>query len=981
MNVLARAPGAVDLTALQDAVGLLESAVDVLETDMDTVEAHVATTTGNPHGVSATDVGLGNCDNTADADKPISTAAQTALDTKLNNNGDDAIDGRLIINRDSIESLSIRRTLDTEYGGVAFRTEGFLNWVLAMSNDESGDIYLQSRNYDTDGGVRSTIFTVDWASGVIDMSETPTKEGNTIWHAGNDGAGSGLDADTVDGVEASALLNHNVIDSPTDADTTPVGYFDAGMAVSRVQAGNVNYPSQYGTLVTNYYNDLRCFQMFVSLSGPQTFYFRAFVSGSWRPWAKVLNDGDMGAGSELDADTVDGLEASQFLRADTDDNINSDVAISFGGNAPGAVRVRHNASENRFYMAPRNSTGDDWEWTKEITYDSDLGYWNIEGSPRADGYEILTTADEGSGNGLDADTVDSLEASQFLRSDAADELNVNNNANPLTITRANASNHQVSIKFKTADAGESTVYEKWLGISSGDFYISDSANLFVDGNKIITTADAGTGNGLDADTVDGLEGNQFLRSDADQSYPYYLQVLPPSDVWSPLSQFWISAASGGLYTGGSYATTLTSNAYRNSSGTMSFLGASGIVDGGSTIDLHPDGRIMFYGGTYSGSGTVLPKLLELSDSVFEYEGNKIWHAGNDGSGSNLDADTVDGVEASQLVRNDTTYRSDTRFWLIEGSATKGWGVGKDQTTGLSTDQPSLRVDRYADHTGGTTGGSANPSALSVTTTVGSDVENYEVGATMTIDHEGGISGQNIVGMQAEGRKNGNGGATTFGGNIVAKDLTGNASATSGGNLIGLEVTMRATGADTTTSRIALDTVLKAASSPSTTSYHCGIRVRPGGESGNYSTVNNGLVIEDGDYGAVTNPISIRTASSGGHHILVTAKSTSGRIRLGSDYGNGSNIISEMISHAYDSGSNWTDYTNIRSVVVDDTNGSEDGRLDLIAKVGGSDQIFLQNNATGTTDGVKILVNGSLKTIQAGAADSAGTGYRLLRITN
>lgn len=37
----------------------------------------------NPHGVTAEQVGLGNVDNTADADKPISTAMQSALDEKL----------------------------------------------------------------------------------------------------------------------------------------------------------------------------------------------------------------------------------------------------------------------------------------------------------------------------------------------------------------------------------------------------------------------------------------------------------------------------------------------------------------------------------------------------------------------------------------------------------------------------------------------------------------------------------------------------------------------------------------------------------------------------------------------------------------------------------------------------------------------------------------------------------------------------------
>ena len=40
---------------------------------------------------------------------------------------------------------------------------------------------------------------------------------------------------------------------------------------------------------------------------------------------------------------------------------------------------------------------------------------------------VLTTADEGSGNGLDADTVDGVQASSFLRSDATDVYNCNGN--------------------------------------------------------------------------------------------------------------------------------------------------------------------------------------------------------------------------------------------------------------------------------------------------------------------------------------------------------------------------------------------------------------------------------------------------------------------------------------------------------------------------------------------------------------------------
>lgn len=44
--------------------------------------SHV-TDTNNPHGVTKAQLGLGNADNTSDANKPVSTATQTALNAKL----------------------------------------------------------------------------------------------------------------------------------------------------------------------------------------------------------------------------------------------------------------------------------------------------------------------------------------------------------------------------------------------------------------------------------------------------------------------------------------------------------------------------------------------------------------------------------------------------------------------------------------------------------------------------------------------------------------------------------------------------------------------------------------------------------------------------------------------------------------------------------------------------------------------------------
>lgn len=41
--------------------------------------------TDNPHGVTKSQVGLGNVDNTSDINKPVSTAQQAAIDAAIEN--------------------------------------------------------------------------------------------------------------------------------------------------------------------------------------------------------------------------------------------------------------------------------------------------------------------------------------------------------------------------------------------------------------------------------------------------------------------------------------------------------------------------------------------------------------------------------------------------------------------------------------------------------------------------------------------------------------------------------------------------------------------------------------------------------------------------------------------------------------------------------------------------------------------------------
>lgn len=66
------------LSAAQGVV--IKTLIDALQTELD---AHTSNKS-NPHEVTKAQIGLGNVDNTSDANKPISTAMQTALNAKAN---------------------------------------------------------------------------------------------------------------------------------------------------------------------------------------------------------------------------------------------------------------------------------------------------------------------------------------------------------------------------------------------------------------------------------------------------------------------------------------------------------------------------------------------------------------------------------------------------------------------------------------------------------------------------------------------------------------------------------------------------------------------------------------------------------------------------------------------------------------------------------------------------------------------------------
>ncbi|MFI0430500.1 beta strand repeat-containing protein [Mariniflexile sp. HMF6888] len=93
-------------TVLQTNINTVQADVDANETATNNalaLKANIAspTFTGTVSGIDKTMVGLGNVDNTSDANKPVSTATQTALDLKV-----DKVTGERLINAAEITKLS-----------------------------------------------------------------------------------------------------------------------------------------------------------------------------------------------------------------------------------------------------------------------------------------------------------------------------------------------------------------------------------------------------------------------------------------------------------------------------------------------------------------------------------------------------------------------------------------------------------------------------------------------------------------------------------------------------------------------------------------------------------------------------------------------------------------------------------------------------------------------------------------------------------
>ena len=136
------------------------------------------------------------------------------------------------------------------------------------------------------------------------------------WNANNDGSGSGLDADTIDGLNSTAfsrIYNRTISDFNN---ATSIGFWCIN--------GSTNAPnnsgSMWGCIVfstdisgSNVSSTWLCQIAIKDNTEGNTLYYRKKNGSSWSSWQTIWSTSSDGSGSGLDADKLDGKDSSAFV--------------------------------------------------------------------------------------------------------------------------------------------------------------------------------------------------------------------------------------------------------------------------------------------------------------------------------------------------------------------------------------------------------------------------------------------------------------------------------------------------------------------------------------------------------------------------------------------------------------------------------------------------------------------------------------------
>jgi hypothetical protein len=165
-------------------------------------------------------------------------------------------------------------------------------------------------------------------AGVVNFTRaTPTSGGNTIWHQGNDGSGSGLDADLLDGNDSAYFLNTSSTAQTKTAALTLNQILIPGTvgsaADSQPTALSYGRLQGYGDFYINANTDASGTEYLILTAGYSVANGTAAngmaIGQSTLTWKNntIWHGGNDGAGSGLDADLLDGYSSATTATGNT----------------------------------------------------------------------------------------------------------------------------------------------------------------------------------------------------------------------------------------------------------------------------------------------------------------------------------------------------------------------------------------------------------------------------------------------------------------------------------------------------------------------------------------------------------------------------------------------------------------------------------------------------------------------------------------
>ena len=254
------------------------------------------------------------------------------------------------------------------------------------------------------------------------------------------------------------------------------------------------------------------------------------------------------------------------------------------------------------------------------------------------------------------------------------------------------------------------------------YYRNKDANVYSQWYEIWSEKNDGAGSGLDADLLDGITSASFLRSDADDSMGGRLTISSGSNGnaynLAPLEIYesWASGAGEGPHISFHYGGSVASQIgfmKGDSSGDISILDNPGT--GYETLRVRDlkIGTTAIIDGSRNlvnvGSAT-LAGTLNMGNNAIT---NINWAGSDDGAGSGLDADLLDGVTSAWFVRSnadDTVIR--TLTFTDADRAITATSTGFTSTTIASSSSGASGTGLY----GGATSSTGETFGIRATTT-------------------------------------------------------------------------------------------------------------------------------------------------------------------------------------------------------------------------------------------------------------------------